>query len=140
VKLLLWLDLFVLWTLIIASYQETKSSKIFLLFLFILRRVPKADDPNCEMSCVWRYMPYFSYPKAPKNKFRKLYLEEFHSKSCELSTTYLDTKTVFLLMKQHVQKTLHAFVDYQAWLSGDTLHSDQIELRGLRSSVLLRSV
>jgi hypothetical protein len=94
---------------------------------------------NAKCPVVWRYMPYFSYRKTPNNKFRKLYLEEFHPKSCELSTTYLYTKIVFALMKQHAQNILHAFVDYQAWLSGDNIHPDHIELRDLRSSVLLRS-
>ena len=89
---------------------------------------------------VWRYMPYFSYHKVPNNKFRKLNMEEFDPKYCELSTTYLYTKSVFSLKKQYVHNILHAFVDYEAWLSDDTVHPDHIELWDLRSSVFLRSV
>jgi len=34
--------------------------------------------PTAKCPVVWRYMPYFSYPKAPNNTFKKLYFEELH--------------------------------------------------------------
>jgi hypothetical protein len=112
-------------------HGELRLKKVFIVFIYFKTRLYNADHRivNCHRQnrIHLRLIYYPSYCKTPNNKFRAFYLKELHPKLYGLPTTLLYVEAVFLLRKHtQTQRILHVFIDYRAWLTGDTVHPEHI--------------